>query len=61
MAFLRSMVRAGRKDEGYAEVQRLLKVPFAYAMPFFEDPDPAYLAVKDDPHYDEILRRPPRL
>jgi len=54
-------MRAGRKDEGYAEVQRLLKVPFANAVPFFEDPDPAYLAVKDDPHYDEILRRPPRL
>jgi TolB-like protein len=55
------LVRAGRKEEGYAEVERLLRVPFANPKNFFEDPEPAYLAVKDDPHYDEILRRPPRL
>jgi TolB-like protein/Flp pilus assembly protein TadD len=63
LAFLRSiiLVRAGRKEEGYAEVRRLLRVPFATGANFFEDPEPAWLAVKDDPHYDEILRRPPRL
>ncbi|HTL49730.1 MAG TPA: TIR domain-containing protein [Steroidobacteraceae bacterium] len=63
LAFLRSiiLVRAGRKEEGYAEVRRLLRVPFSTGANFFEDPEPAWLAVKDDPHYDVILRRPPRL
>jgi TolB-like protein/predicted Zn-dependent protease len=63
IAFLRSiiLVRAGRAAEGHAEVRRLLHVPFATGADFFEDPEPAWLAVKDDPHYDVILRRPPRL
>jgi len=42
-------------------VRRLLRVPFSTGANFFEDPEPAWLAVKDDPHYDVILRRPPRL
>jgi TolB-like protein len=62
-ALLRSiiLVRAGRKDEGYAEVRRLLRVPFATGADYSEDTEPAWLAVKDDPHYEEILQRPPRL
>jgi len=53
------LVRAGRQDEGYAALGQL-KARFANPADFFGDPNPAYLAVKDDPHYDEILRRPPR-
>ena len=63
VSFLRSiiLVRAGRQDEGYAEVRRLVKARFANPADFLGDPEPAYLAVKDDPHYDEILRRPSKL
>ena len=56
------LVRAGRTSEGYAEVARLLHVPFAALTNLFEDGTAEMLlAVKDDPHYDEIVNNPPRL
>jgi hypothetical protein len=65
ISFIRSviLVRAGRRDEGYAEVGRLLRTPFGGVSPanFFQDPEPVLLLVKDDPRYDELVNRPPRL
>ncbi len=61
-SFLRSiiLVRAGRKEEGYAEVQRLLRVP--YGAPIADhEPPPLMLSVRDDPRYDELMNNPPRL
>jgi hypothetical protein len=55
------LLRAGRKEEGYAEVRRPLRVPLATGANFFDDAAPARFAVREDPHHDEILRRPPRL
>lgn len=63
LSFTRSvlLVRAGRAAEGYAEATRLLHVPFGAPIDVFGDPDPVLLLVKDDPHYDELINRPPRL
>ena len=64
ISFLRSiiLVRAGRTAEGYAEVTRLLRVPFGAPLNLFEDGTAEMLlAVKDDPHYDQIINNPPRL
>jgi TolB-like protein len=63
VSFVRSviLVRAGRVEEGYAEVARLLRVPFGSPVDFYEDPDPPRLLLKGDPHYDELLNHPPRL
>ena len=60
VSFVRSviLVRAGRSEEGYAEVTRLLRVPFGGRLDPF---DPLWLLLKDDPHYDELLNHPPRL
>lgn len=55
------LVRSGRAKEGYAEVTRLLQVPFGAPVDFFQDPDPVRLLLKDDPRFDELLNRPPRL
>jgi TolB-like protein len=55
------LVRGGREAEGYAEATRLLRVPFGAPTEMFEDPDPLLLLIKDDPHYDELINRPPRL
>ena len=62
ISFLRSiiLVRAGRTDEGYAEVQRLLRVPFGAPIADHEPP-PLMLAVQDDPKFDELINNPPRL
>jgi tetratricopeptide (TPR) repeat protein len=59
ISFTRSviLVRAGRAAEGYAEVTRLLHVPFSVP----DESDPIWLVVKDDPHYGELINRPPRL
>lgn len=61
VAFLRSiiLVRAGRSAEGYAEVTRLLHVPFG--APFKLQIEETLLAVKNDPKFDELVNRPPRL
>jgi tetratricopeptide (TPR) repeat protein len=62
-SFVRSvvLVRAGRPEEGYAEVTRLLRVPFGVPLNFFEEPPAVLLLLKDDPHYNEIINHPPRL
>ncbi|HZX89210.1 MAG TPA: TIR domain-containing protein [Rudaea sp.] len=63
-SFIRSviLVRAGRSEEGYAEVTRLLRVPFGAPIgDFMFLSDPMRLLLKDDPHYDELLNHPPRL
>ena len=54
------LVRAGRREEGYAEVNRLLHVPFGAPWKFGYM-NCVQLLVKDDPHYDELFHRPPRL
>jgi hypothetical protein len=65
MSFLRSiiLVRAGRAAEGYAEVARLLRVPFGSPVSYWFDDGSGYLLliVKDDRHYDQIVHDPPRL
>ncbi|HSE11837.1 MAG TPA: TIR domain-containing protein [Rudaea sp.] len=63
VSFVRSviLVRAGRREEGYAEVTRLLHVPFGCPVDFYQDANPLELLLKDDPHYDELLNHPPRL
>jgi hypothetical protein len=63
VSFVRSilLVRAGRNAEGYAEVERLLRVPFGAPITRFFQPEPVLLLVKDDPRYDELVNRPPRL
>jgi hypothetical protein len=64
VSFMRSiiLVRAGRGAEGYAEVTRLLRVPFGVPIDIFSDGDgEILLLVKSDPHYDELVNHPPRL
>ena len=63
VSFTRSviLVRAGRSAEGYAEVTRLLRVPFGAPIDVSDVPDPVRLLLKDDPHYDELINHPPRL
>jgi TolB-like protein len=62
-SFTRSviLVRAGRLDEGYAEVTRLLHVPFGAPIDLLFLSNPVELLLKDDPHYDELINHPPRL
>ena len=62
ISFLRSiiLIRAGRTDEGYAEVARLLHVPFGAPISD-HGPWPLMLTVKDDPKFDELINNPPRL
>lgn len=63
ISFFRSVIlaRAGRTAEAYTEVDRLLHVPFAVQYNMWEDPEPIYLLLKDDPHYDALIHHPPRL
>ncbi len=63
VSFARSviLVRAGRREEGHAEAVRLLRVPFGAPLQYFEEPDPILLLLKGDPHYEELIERPPRL
>jgi tetratricopeptide (TPR) repeat protein len=63
VSFIRSiiLVRAGRSAEGYAEVSRLLRVPFSGRQDYFEEPDPELLLIEGDPHYNELINHPPRL
>jgi TolB-like protein len=63
VSLVRSIIltRAGKSDEGYAEVTRLLTVPFGAPSNFAGDADPALLLVKDDPKFDALLNHPPRL
>ena len=61
--FVRSiiLVRAGRSAEGYAEVTRLLRVPFSGRQEYFGETDSGPLIVEHDPHYDELVNNPPKL
>jgi tetratricopeptide (TPR) repeat protein len=63
VAFVRSviLVRAGRTAEGYAEVARLLRVPFGAPTDFMEDVPGVRLVLRDDPHFDALINHPPRL
>ena len=63
LSFTRSvlLVRAGRAEEGYAEVTRLLHVPFSTATNMFGDREPVLLLLKDDQRFDELINHPPRL
>ena len=63
ISFLRSiiLVRAGRTEEGYAEVQRLLGVPYGRRSIDDRGPPPLMLTVMDDPKFDELIYHPPRL
>lgn len=63
VSFIRSiiLVRAGRSAEGYAEVSRLLRVPFSGRQEYLEEPDPELVLIEGDPHYDQLINRPPRL
>ena len=63
LSFIRSviLVRGGRSAEGYAEVTRLLRVPFGAPVDVFDVPDPVRLLLKGDSHYDELINHPPRL
>ncbi len=64
-SFVRSfvLVRAGRTEEGYAEVARLLRVPFGdnAGYLFFGPRDPISLLTLGDPRFDELINHPPRL
>ncbi len=55
------LVRAGRTKEGYAEVARLLRVPFGAPNMVFDDGAFIALLTKGDPHFDELNYHPPRL
>jgi tetratricopeptide (TPR) repeat protein len=63
VSFVRAviLVRAGQSEEGYAEVTRLLHVPFGAPIDFMAGPEPVRMVLKDDPRFDELLNRPPRL
>jgi TolB-like protein/Tfp pilus assembly protein PilF len=63
ISFIRSiiLVRAGRSAEGYAEVTRLLRVPFSGRQEYIGEKDPELLLVEHDPHYDQLVNHPPRL
>jgi hypothetical protein len=65
ISFARSLilVRAGRREEGYAEAKRLLQVPFgAPFRDFFGTYDTWELVPEaKDPHFDALINHPPRL
>jgi TolB-like protein len=63
IAFIRSVVlaRAGRTTEAYAEVERLMHVPFGSPLILWTEPPQVYLLLKGDPHFDQLLYNPPRL
>ena len=65
ISFERSLVlvRAGRRDEGDAEADRLLHVPFGSPFQdFFGGFDVWQLMPEaKDPHFDALINRPPRL
>ncbi len=63
ISFIRSfiLVRAGRTEEGYAEVARLLHVPFGAPSNFIDGGNPIGLLTLGDPRFDELINHPPRL
>ena len=65
VSFVRSiiLVRAGRRAEGYAEADRLLRVPFGAPTTQFFGNFEAWELVPEakDPHFDALINHPPRL
>jgi TolB-like protein/Tfp pilus assembly protein PilF len=65
ISFLRSivLVRAGRRDEGYAEAERLLHVPFGAPINDIFGPEDTWQLLPEakDPHFDALINHPPRL
>ncbi len=63
VSFIRSfiLVRAGRTEEGYAEVARLLRIPFGAPSNFIDGGNPIGLLTLGDPRFDELINHPPRL
>ncbi len=65
VSFARSiiLVRAGRLEEGHAEAERLLKVPFGAPISQFSGPEDGWnlLPEAKDPIFDELINHPPRL
>ncbi len=63
VSFMRSviLVRAGRSAEGYAEVARLLRVPFGSPIDFIDNPPDVRIVLRGDRHYDALINHPPRL
>jgi TolB-like protein len=63
VSFIRSiiLVRGGRNAEGYAEVSRLLRVPFSGRQEYLEESDPELVLIEGDPLYDQLIHHPPRL
>jgi TolB-like protein len=63
LSFVRSVIllRAGRREEAYAEANRLLHVPFGNPLWNFGRTNCIALLVKNDAHFAELLYRPPRL
>jgi hypothetical protein len=65
LSFVRALVlvRAGRRDEGYAEATRLLKVPFGAPLLDFFGPEDSWnlLPEAKDPHLAVLINNPPRL
>jgi hypothetical protein len=55
------LVRAGRREEAYAEVNRLLHAPCGNPLWKYGEVHLVALLVKDDPHFEELLYHPPRL
>ena len=55
------LVRAGHSAEGYAEVTRLLGVPFSGRQEYFLGIEPEVMMVEGDPHFDQLFNHPPRL
>lgn len=63
LSFVRSvvLVRAGRADEGYAEVERLTRVPFAPYPGVASGNVSVAILLQSDPRYDALIKHPPRL
>ena len=63
VSFVRSilLLHAGRTAEAYAEVDRLLRVPFGAPIDFFDDTMGVVLLAKGDPHFEQLIHHPPRL
>jgi TolB-like protein len=63
LSFMRSviLVRAGRSSEGYAEAERLQRVPFGTPRPYFDYSEPEVVMLKNDPHFDALISHAPRL
>jgi TolB-like protein/tRNA A-37 threonylcarbamoyl transferase component Bud32 len=55
------LVRAGRTEEGYAEVARLMRTPFGAPDGVMDDGEYFALLIKGDPRFEALVFHPPRL